>query len=133
MFWKIYAWIYVVITAVGSLFLIPTIGFWNFAVWEGVIEGLLLALGVFVFAYKKELFNKKAWKFIFIAILLFWVAGVVSYVTNVQFLNFLKVNVIEHGIGTVLFAIVVSIPALIAIYRMGFRKDSASDFVSNPK
>ncbi len=126
MFWKIYAWIYIVIVAVGTLALVPTIGSWGFASWEGVIEGLLLAIGVFVFAYKKELFNKTAWKVIFIAILFFWVAGIISYTTNVQFLNFLKVNVNalgEHGIGTVLFTIIISIPALLAIYKIGFRKE----------
>ena len=126
MFWKIYAWIYVVIIGVGTLVLISKIGSWDFASWEGTIEGLLLAIGAFVFAYKKQLFNEVAWKVIFIAILFFWVAGIISYTTNVQFLNFLKVNTDvlgEHGIGAVLFTIIVSIPALIAIYKMGFRKN----------
>ena len=126
MFWKIYAWIYAVAIATGTLVMIPTMGSWDFASWEGVIEGLLLAIGAFVFAYKKKLFNETAWKVIFIAILFFWVAGIISYTTNVQFLNFLKINVNvlgEHGIGTVLFTIIVSIPALIAIYKMGFGKN----------
>jgi hypothetical protein len=125
MFWKIYAWIYVVITAVGFLFLIPGIGSWNFASWEGVAESILLAIGVFVFAYKKQLFNKATWKFIFIAILLVWIVQIISYSTNVQFLTFLKVNVIEQGIGTVLLTIIVSIPALVAIYKIGFGKENS--------
>lgn len=125
MFWKIYAWIYVVITAVGFLFLIPTIGSWNFASWGGTIESILLAIGVFVFAYKKQLFNKAAWKFIFIAILLVWVADIIFYATNVQFLSFLKVNAIEQGVGEVLFSIIVSIPALVAIYKLGFQKENS--------
>jgi len=125
MFWKIYAWIIVVITAVGFLFLIPGIGSWNIASWEGIIESILLAIGAFVFAYKKQLFNKAAWKFIFIAILLVWVADIIFYITNIQFLSFLKVNAFEHGVGEVLFSIVIGIPALIAIYKMGFPKENS--------
>ena len=125
MFWKIYTWIYVVITAVGFLFLIPGIGSWNFASWEVIIESILLTIGVFVFTYKKQLFNKVAWKFIFIAILLVWVADIIFYVTNIQFLSFLKVNAFEHGVGEVLFSIVISIPALIAIYKIGFPKENS--------
>ena len=125
MFWKIYAWIIVVITAVGFLFLIPGIGSLNFASWEGIIESILLAIGAFVFAYKKQLFNKAAWKFIFIAILLVWVADIIFYITNIQFLSFLKVNAFEHGVGEVLFSIVIGIPALIAIYKMGFPKENS--------
>ena len=92
MFWKIYTWIYVVITAVGFLFLIPGIGSWNFASWEVIIESILLTIGVFVFTYKKQLFNKVAWKFIFIAILLVWVADIIFYVANTQFLSFLNLE-----------------------------------------
>ncbi len=125
MFWKIYAWIYVVITVVGFLFLIPAISSWNFASWEGIIEGILLAIGVFVFAYKKQMFNKAAWKFIFIAILLVWVADIIFYVANIQFLRFLEVNAFEHGVGEVLFSIIVSIPALVAIYKLSFQKENA--------
>ena len=125
MFWKIYTWIYVVITAVGFLFLIPGIGSWNFASWEVIIESILLTIGVFVFTYKKQLFNKVAWKFIFIAILLVWVADIIFYVANTQFLSFLNVNAFEHGVGEVLFSIVISIPALIAIYKIGFPKENS--------
>src|SRR3989338_3212318 len=125
MFWKIYAWIYVVVTALGTLAIIPKVSSWDFALWEGTIEGLLLAIGVFVFAHKKQLFNEIAWKIIFIAILLFWVAAIISYATNAQSLDFLKANVDvlgEHSLGMVLFTIIFSIPALLAIYKMGFRK-----------
>ena len=124
MFWKIYTWIYVVVNAVGFLLLIPGSGSWNFASWEGVIEGILLPIGVFVFTYKKQLFNRAAWKFIFIAISLVWIAQIIFYATNIQFLSFLKVNAIEQGVGTVLFTIIVSIPALVAIYKMGFPKEN---------
>ena len=62
MFWKIYAGIYILFVVVGALFLIPTISSWNFASWEGVIESILLAIGVFAFAYKKQWFNKETWK-----------------------------------------------------------------------
>ena len=109
----------------GFLFLIPGIGSWNFASWEVIIESILLTIGVFVFTYKKQLFNKVAWKFIFIAILLVWVADIIFYVTNIQFLSFLNVNAFEHGVGEVLFSIVISIPALIAIYKMGFPKENS--------
>ena len=84
MFWKIYTWIYVVITAVGFLFLIPGIGSWNFASWEVIIESILLTIGVFVFTYKKQLFNRAAWKFIFIATSLVWIAQIIFYATNIQ-------------------------------------------------
>ncbi|KKU04602.1 MAG: hypothetical protein UY61_C0038G0003 [Candidatus Adlerbacteria bacterium GW2011_GWC1_50_9] len=125
MFWKIYTVIYLLLIIVGTLFVVPSIGSWNFASWEGVIEGVLLAIGAFAFAYKKEWFNKETWKFIFIGILLVWIADIIFYTTNLQFLNFLKPNAIEHGVGTVLFSIVISIPALIAIYKTGFPKENS--------
>ncbi len=125
MFWKIYTWIYVVLTAIGTLMVIPTVGSWNLASWEGMIESILLAVGVFVFVYKKPLFNKAVWKTIFIAILLVWIIQIFAYSTNIQFLSFLKVNIIEHGIGFALFSMIIAIPALEAIYKLGFQKENS--------
>lgn len=125
MFWRIYALIYVVMSATALLFLIPAIGSWNFATWEGVTESVILSIGVFTFAYKKQLFNQAAWKFIFIAISLIWILDIIFYVTNIQFLSFLKMNAYEASMGDVLFSIIVSIPALVAIYKIGFRKENS--------
>ncbi|MEX0616754.1 MAG: hypothetical protein WD231_03020 [Candidatus Woykebacteria bacterium] len=121
MFWKIYAWIYVLVILAGSLLLVPTIGSWNLASWEGAIESILLAIGVFVFAYKKELFNRKIWKFIFIIILAIWIGDIVFYTTKLSYLGFLETS-IPASTSEALFSILFSVPALVAIYKMGFTK-----------
>ncbi len=143
MFWKIYAVIYLLMILIGTLVLIPMIGpwmwmwagapegmvlpigSWNLASWMGVIEGILLAIGVFVFVYKKNFLNKEAWKFIFIVILLGWITDIIIYTTNLQLPSFFKVNAFEYGVGEFLFSIIISIPALVAIYKMGFLKKNS--------
>lgn len=123
MFWRIYTVLYLLIIIVVTLFLIPTIGSWNFASWKAITESILLAIGVFVFAYKKNLLNRSVWKFVFNAILLFWTADIIFYTTNLQLLSFLEVN--EYDLGAVALLTFVSLPALVAIYKIGYPKENS--------
>lgn len=122
MLWKIYAWIYIALSTIGLLVLMTGISSWNLSSWEGAIESILLCIAVFSFTYKKQIFDKAVWKLIFIAILIIWIATIIFYTTDIQLLNFLRVNAIKFGITDVLLSVIVNIPALTAIYKLGFQK-----------
>lgn len=121
MFWKIYAWIYISLTLLGTALLIPTYRSWNFASWEGVIEGILLASGVFIFVYKKDLLNREFWKYVFFIILVIWIADIIFYTTGFSYLRFFETS-IPQSAWEVLLSIFISIPALVAVYRLGFSR-----------
>jgi len=122
MFWKIYAIIITLFTLVGSVVILPSIGSWRFAEWEGFIESILLVLGVLAFAYKKNLFNSQFWKVVFIAIILMWTGEGLSYLTNSSYLDFFKITVVPFGGAEILTSVILGIPALVAIYKLGFSK-----------
>ena len=124
MIWKIYAWVYAVAIFAGSLDLITAIRSWSFASWVDNINGMVLAIGVLTYSYRKELFYRELWKYIFVIILVSWVIFTVEYTLKPSVPGFLELSIpvtVSQGLLTTLF----SAPALIAIYRMGFPRKTA--------
>ena len=124
MLWKIYAWIFTIVAFVGIPFFIYSIESWNFASWESIVEGVILAIGVLAFSYKKVLLQSGFWKFAFIVILISWIVDITFYAFNLPFPSFLKLN-IPVSTTEVPLLILFSVPAFIPIYRMGFSRKTA--------
>lgn len=126
MLWKAYFYIYTFLNIVGFLVLLPQLSTYNFATWEGLLETLFLILGTYVFVFKKKMFSKNVWKGLFIVILTIWLLQLTLYANAVPFLTpylmFLKTSV-SQSYGGVSVSVVISIPALYAIYKLGFSKN----------
>jgi hypothetical protein len=121
MVWKIYAWIYAILMLLAPIDLVPSIGSWNFPAGVGVMEGILLAIGVLLYSYKRRLPNKEFWGCIFVLISIIVVLDVISIFRPLSFLEMSTSISKSYALLTMLF----SIPALIAIYRLGFTKQDA--------
>src|SRR5712691_7160076 len=116
---KIYAWLYAAVIVIGILIFIPSIRAWNFADWVGNIEGVILAGGVLSFCYQKVLFRKEFWKCAFVIILILQVVDIIICTLRPSYLSFLE-NSGSASQSQVLLTILFSVPALIAVYRLGF-------------
>lgn len=125
MWWKIYFWLYLVLSIVGVILLLPQIPTFNFASWEGFVENIILIVGTYSFVYSKNIIISAIWKVIFILISLVWVAQVVYYSNAVStikpLLQFLE-NKPPQSFGLVAISILLSIPAMIAVYKLAFTK-----------
>ena len=119
--WKIYAIIYALLTIAGFFMVINTMASWNFGSWESMIESIILAIGTLIFSYGKVFLNNKVWKSIFIAILAIWIANAVSHFLGLS--DFILQANIKSDTTTFFVGIIISIPALISIYKLGFLKN----------
>ncbi len=114
--WKIYFWIYLLISLGGLILVIPHLFEPSFELYEGTIENIILVLGTWSYAYNKNIFHSAIWKYAFTIILIIWLLQLFVAVTGIEFLFFTKSNFLS---GQIIFSIAISVPALIAIYRLG--------------
>jgi heme/copper-type cytochrome/quinol oxidase subunit 4 len=123
--WKIYFWIYLVLTLLGLPQLLSLLPVLNFAAWEGVFENIVLVLGLYSFVFKTQVFSKKTWRMIFYIILVAWILQLIYnlHLSSAidSYLNFVDVQV--FGLFAFLFSIIISIPALYSIYLLGFTSE----------
>jgi len=122
--WKIYFWIYAVLSAIGLLVLLPQLSTFNFATYEGLLESILLVIGTYTFIYKKHIIPN-IWKIIFFLMLIVWAIQLIYYSNAIPsitpYLRFFETS-ISQGYGTVVFTMIISIPAIFAVYKLGFSK-----------
>lgn len=121
MLWKIYFYIYLVLTLLSVVILLPSISSWKFSIYESVIESIFLLIGLYSYIFRKKLFSKKSWQYIFCGILIIWILDTIRSFTNLPILAFLD-NYSDWNAQEVFFSIIISIPALVSIYRLGFPK-----------
>ncbi len=107
-------------TAIGIIALIPALSSLNFASYEGLIEGIVLTIATYSYVYNKKIFPTIAWKCIFVYLLILWALQILVKIVPIDFLSFIETN-IYNGLGPIIFSIVLSIPAIIAMYRLGKR------------
>lgn len=119
MLWKIYAWIYGMLMFLATLDALSSVRSWNIASWLGVIEGIVLAMGALFFAHKKVPPRGGFWKAAFVIISISWLANVIFYAFNIPYPSALDMSITiskTHALLTMFL----SVPALIAMFRMGF-------------
>lgn len=113
MLWKIYFWVYLVLSIIGLFSLLPQLSLFNFASWEGLAESVLLVIGTYAFVYNKSIFPNAAWKVIFSLISLVWIAQLIYYSNAVPsikpFFSFLANNPPQSY-------------GMVAVYKLAFTK-----------
>ncbi len=114
--WKIYFWVYTIISAFGLIILIPLLSKPNFENAEGTIENIILILGTLSYVYNKNIFKPVVWKTIFVLISIIWFLQIFASITTFEYLNFMHS---DYSLEAIIFSMIISLPALIAIYRLG--------------
>jgi len=126
MLWKIYFYVYSFLSLAGLLYLLPQLPTFNLSSLETVIETIFLILGLYAFIYnKKNLLSHNVWKGIFYSILTIWIVQLIVYANAIPFITpylaFLKTSFVQ-SYSEVALSVIISIPALFAIYKLGFTK-----------
>lgn len=121
--WQAYLWVYTILSALGLLTLLPQVPLFNFVAWEGLLESLVVIIGTYSFAYKKRILPSNAWRILFILISCIWVAQFIYY-SNIfpaarPTLQFLEMYP-QQGAVEIILSILLSLPALFALYKLGF-------------
>ena len=98
---------------------LSTIASWNLPMYMDFMESVFLLLGTYSVAFKKQIFSKDVWKYVFVWTIIFWTACLIYYHTKISALSFLETSFTQSA-SDVQTTVIVSIPALIAIYRLGF-------------
>lgn len=125
MWWKIYFWIYIVISVIGVIGLTQLISNFAFGDWIGFAQSILLVIGLYSYLFNKKVFSKKVWMIIYWVTVISWVQTLLDvFVLSGMIENllpFLKMNTPITTTDAVI-SIAISIPALLAIYRLGSKK-----------
>ncbi|MBI2595406.1 hypothetical protein HYW46_01570 [Candidatus Daviesbacteria bacterium] len=130
MWWKIYFWALLILTMVAFIGSVPPLTSLTFADWRGVAESILIVIGAYAYVIKKEVFRSQIWKILFWYLTIFWSLDLLYHLFLGQSLDFLQVlfkNSSEVSNSTsgdfgVLASIILGLPALYAIYKLGYKK-----------
>lgn len=124
MWWKIYFWILLALSVIGSVGALDKISFFNLAEWRGIIENILVIIGVYSFVFKKNIIASKHWSLIFWYLVIAWSLDVIhSFGISFGQLDIIfKMTVIDGGFLTVVSSILLTIPGLYAIYKLSLQK-----------
>ncbi len=121
--WKIYFWIFLFLSALSVFSVLPVLSTFNIAGYEGLIELVILNTGLYAYVFRKNLFKLSHWRIVFWAIIAVWTGGVLYYSNAIPiltpFLAFLEINPPQQYYE-VIASILLSSPALYAIYALGF-------------
>lgn len=123
MFWKIYFWFLLIIFIIGvvSLLSTGTMTLDTFADYEGLIESIALLLAAFGYAFRKKIFPADLWKLLFVVILVIWVFQTLIYSGALTGMSFLEASG-GYTLNEVLITLIISVPAMVAMYRLGFKR-----------
>lgn len=124
MWWKIYFWIYLVITAFGLVILVSQISKLSLGDWISTINNVVLVFGSYVYVFKKQ--NFSSWKNIFLVNLILLAIFMVDYFLFSEnllgtILPSLKSN-LGLGQGEIIFAVISSLPVIYANFKLVTKK-----------
>ena len=86
--WKIYFYLYTILGIVGIVAIAPSLHLMNLISWVGLIESLILILGLYCYIYKKKNFLKhETWRIIFVLISFEWAVQLIYYFRIIPFLD----------------------------------------------
>jgi len=120
--WKIAFWAYLFIVVVGAVSMVSSIFRWSIADGRGMLEGILLVLGVFELGFRRKVFAPKIWNVVFVYLIIAWTL-------DLFYIFFLRnklgiVNSIFETTGSpttssnVELAVLFGLPGLYAIYQL---------------
>jgi len=125
MWWKIYFWIIALLLIIGSFAILEFVPLAFMDMVSLVLEFATL-LGIFAYAYKKQVLDKRYWKTLFYINIALTIIGLLElYALPKNFLSdmfpFLQTK-IPLDDGSILFATLLYGPAYYALYLLGFSK-----------
>lgn len=121
MWWKIYFWIFAILSILGLFTYLQFIP-WNLGSWFEVITSLLAVLGSFAYIYQKKIFSPMFWKLFFWLVIINWVLALVYELTTLKTMFELpQLLQSQHEISPVgiVFGIILASPAIYAVYQLG--------------
>lgn len=126
-FWKVYFWIITILALTGALMVYGNVGLLNLAsIFELSVTGSLV-LGLYCYAFNKNIFSATFWKFIF------WYVIVIDTVYRVLFNYTIFKPYLEFNLPTIfksqvpdvymdfstfILGMLILLPLFIAIYRI---------------
>lgn len=120
MFWKIYFWVYIVMTALGTIVLLPQL--FEFLTLVSVLLSFMLILGTYSYAYQKPLAKPLTWKIFFLFNLAFIITDIaVSLSYSFQDLIGIYQEITTGNILMVLLQLLIDLPGMIALFILAFR------------
>lgn len=122
MWWKIYFWIYLILSVVGIFALLQYTPFGLVDIL-GLLSSVVLPLAIYAYVFKKNILQAGHWKILFWIVIFFFVEEMLElfvlpkdFVANLA--PFLKSNV-PSSAGERLFSWLFSLPGVYAIYKLG--------------
>ena len=122
MWWKIYFWIYLIVSVISLFALLQYAPFGLFEIL-GLLLSVVLLLAIYAYVFKKNILQTSHWKILFWIVIFLFVEEMLElfvlpkdFVAN--FAPFLKSN-IPLNAGERLFSWLVSLPGVYAIYKLG--------------
>ena len=122
MWWKIYFWIYLIISVISVFALLEYAPF-GLADILGLLLNIVVLLAIYAYVFKKNVLQAGHWKILFWIVIFFFVEEMLElfvlpkdFVANL--IPFLKSNV-PLSTGERLFSWLVSLPGVYAIYKLG--------------
>lgn len=121
--WKIYFWVYAVISVIGIVVSIPLLPSFNLPSYIGLLENVLFTIATYAYVYNRKVFTPIIWRFILVisvfTTLLQTIALFVPATSDA--LSFIEQNASDSK-GAFIFTIIFIIPSLVAAYRLGWKK-----------
>lgn len=120
MVWKVYFWIYFIITLIGIVIVLPQLG--EFNIWDlfSSLINIIFVIGLYAFAYSKKVFDVKLWKIIFYITMLYFTLDVIDLF--ILPLEFFHTKALSVSRGAAIFSWLMSAPIVYSIYKLGFSK-----------
>ena|SRR3989344_1944924 len=125
MWWKIYFWIFLILSIIGLIFFFGQLKTWSFADWFEVITSIIALIGVYAYVYKKKILSSQFWIIFFWIIIVNWLSGVVYAFTPLEeafpLPDWLTSKTVTNEME-MLLTILLSSPVAYAIYKLGQKK-----------
>ena len=126
-FWKVYFWIYALLSIIGSLMAYGNVGLINLASIYELAMSISLILGLYCYVFNKNILTHTFWKFIFWYVIIIDTTYRVLYNFTI-FKPYLEFNLpailksqmptLYIDFSTFILGLFISLPVYIGVYRL---------------
>ena len=124
MWWKIYFWIYLVLTALGLISLVSQISILSLGDWLSTINNVILVFGAYVYIFNKQ--NFSSWKNVLLVNFILFAIFMIDYFLFSENLLGSIHHSFKSGLevsqGEVLFGVIPSLPVIYANFKLIAKK-----------
>ena len=121
LWWKIYFGIYALLTVVGTIALLASLGRFTWVDYISIVCNYLLVIGLYSYTFKKRIFTPDTWRYLFIINVLFYLLSLIQMygpTPIASMINSYLPSSIEADPSTQIFVLLFTIPSLYAIYSL---------------